>query len=81
MPYLPSALLIILGLVLLVLALLRVFRSLRGLSSASRLARARFSDRSGLLRARVAALGVAIAERRRNHWGRRDGGERAGATR
>jgi hypothetical protein len=75
-PYLPSALLIVLGLVVLVLALSRVLRSLRRFGAASATARAEFGDRSGLIKARVAALGVAIAERRRIKPTRPHGGER-----
>ena len=67
MPYLPSLVLIVLGVVVLVLTAARVIRSLRRFRDASTLVGDRVGDGVGLLRARSAALGVAIAERRPDH--------------
>ncbi|MBV9845099.1 MAG: bacteriophage holin [Kutzneria sp.] len=74
MSYLASASLVVLGLALLVVAMLRVARSLRGLAAANASTRSRFADQAGLIRARLAALGVAVAQRRRIGWGRQPGG-------
>ena len=67
MPYLPSLVLIVLGVVVLVPTTIRVIRSLRRFRVASTLVGDRVGDGVGLLRARSAALGVAIAERRPDH--------------
>ncbi|QQQ79030.1 bacteriophage holin [Saccharothrix sp. 6-C] len=67
MPYLPSLVLIALGVVVLVLTAVRVIRSLRRFRAASTLVGDRVGDGVGLLRARSAALGVALAERRPDH--------------
>jgi hypothetical protein len=63
--YVVSVALPVLGLVVLVAALLRVRRAVRGLTGAAAAAGYRVSDASGLLRARSAALGIAIRQRRR----------------
>jgi hypothetical protein len=64
-PYLISLLAVVLATV----ALLAVLAQLRGptrrLSEAARLSRAHFADRTGALTARVAALRVALNQRRR----------------
>ncbi|WP_367127208.1 bacteriophage holin [Saccharothrix sp. HUAS TT1] len=67
MPYLPILALVLLGLVLLVLTVLRVVGPLRRFRAASTLVGDRVGDGVGLLRARSAALGVAIAQRRPDH--------------
>ncbi|WP_170068078.1 bacteriophage holin [Lentzea guizhouensis] len=64
MPYTPTLALIALGLVLLVLIGVRVIRSLRRFASTRTLVGDRFGDGVGLLKARSAALKVAIAGRR-----------------
>lgn len=64
MPYLPTLLLIVLGLVVLVVVAIRLIGSLRRFRAASTLVGDRVGDGVGLLRARFAALGVALAERR-----------------
>jgi hypothetical protein len=58
---------IVLGVVVLVLICVRVIRSLRRFRAASTLVGDRVGDGAGLLRARFAALGVAVAERRPDH--------------
>ncbi|MCE6998970.1 bacteriophage holin [Saccharothrix sp. S26] len=67
MPYLPILAPIVLGVVVLVLTVLRVVRSLRRFRAASTLVGDRVGDRVGLLRARSAALAVAVAARRPDH--------------
>ncbi|MGM1059198.1 bacteriophage holin [Saccharothrix sp. Mg75] len=64
MPYLPTLLLIALGVVVLVVVGVRVIGSLRRFRAASSLVGDRVGDGVGLLRARFAALGVAVAARR-----------------
>ncbi|MFB9432172.1 bacteriophage holin [Streptoalloteichus tenebrarius] len=64
MPYLVSLLLVVLGLVVLAALVVPVLRSLRRFAVASRALRATTGDGVGLLRARAAALRVAVAERR-----------------
>lgn len=63
--YVIAALVIVLGLVLLVLTLLRTRRKVARLRVTAARAKADIADRRGLIRARVAALGVALAQRRR----------------
>lgn len=63
-PYLPSALLVLAGLLLLVLVGVRLLRALRRFARVRGAVRARMTDRTGLLRARTAALQVAFAQRR-----------------
>ncbi|MCC8243703.1 bacteriophage holin [Saccharothrix luteola] len=67
MPYLPSLVLIVLGVVVLVPFAVRALRSLRRFRAASTLVGDRVGDGVGLLRARSAALQVALAERRPDH--------------
>lgn len=66
-PYLPILVLIVLGVVVLVLTGFRVIGSLRRFRAASSLVGDRVGDGVGLLRARFAALGVAVAQRRPDH--------------
>ncbi|NUT46870.1 MAG: bacteriophage holin [Saccharothrix sp.] len=67
MPYSPILFLVLFGLVVLVLTALRVIGSLRRFRAASTLVGDRVGNGVGLLRARFAALGVALAERRPDH--------------
>ncbi|GAB2964060.1 bacteriophage holin [Saccharothrix stipae] len=67
MPYLPILALIVLGVVVLVVTVLRVIGPLRRFRAASTLVGDRVGDGVGLLRARYAALAVAVAERRPDH--------------
>ncbi|WP_052407222.1 bacteriophage holin [Allokutzneria albata] len=64
MPYLLSLLLVVAGLVVLLFVAVKVFRSLSRFGAAYAAAGRHVDDRAGLLRARSAALKVAIAERR-----------------
>ncbi|GAA3463005.1 MULTISPECIES: bacteriophage holin [Saccharothrix] len=64
MPYLPTLLLVAFGVIVLVVVGFRVIGSLRRFRAASTLVGDRVGDGAGLLRARLAALGVAVAERR-----------------
>ncbi|MGH3859724.1 bacteriophage holin [Actinokineospora sp.] len=66
MPYLPSAALALLGLALLGFFLVRVVRGLGRVRTVIGTAKATFDDESGLLRARSAALRVALADRKRS---------------
>jgi len=61
---LPSLVLVVVGVVALVVIAVRVIRSLRRFAGASSLVSDRVGDGVGLLKARSAALGVALAERR-----------------
>ncbi|GAA0514353.1 hypothetical protein GCM10011581_36470 [Saccharopolyspora subtropica] len=65
MPYVWSLVLLAVGLVLLALLLVRVVRGLRRFRSVQRQVVDDLNDRSGLVKARVAGLKVAFAERRR----------------
>ncbi|MFF0145842.1 hypothetical protein ATK36_1028 [Amycolatopsis sulphurea] len=64
MPYLPTFVLLAAGLLLLVLLLVRTFRLLRRLRHTVSMVTTDTQDQTGLLRARSAALRVAVAERR-----------------
>jgi hypothetical protein len=64
-PYTPTLALIALGLIVLVATGVRVIRSLRRFASTRTLVGDRVGDSVGLLKARRAALEVAIAGRRR----------------
>ncbi|GAA1986103.1 bacteriophage holin [Amycolatopsis minnesotensis] len=64
MSYLPSALLIVLGLVLLALIAVRAGKTLRRFRHTMSMVATNTQDRTGMLRARSAALRVAIDERR-----------------
>jgi hypothetical protein len=66
-PYLPILALILFGLVVLVAIGVRVIGSLRRFRAASTLVGDRVGDDVGLLRARFAALRVAVGERRPDH--------------
>jgi hypothetical protein len=63
--YVIAVLVILLALVLLVRTLLRTRRKAALLRATAARAGADIADRRGLIRARVAALGVALAQRRR----------------
>ncbi|WP_211767683.1 hypothetical protein [Kutzneria sp. CA-103260] len=65
MLYVIAALVILLALALLVRTLLRTRRKVTLLKATAARAGADIADRRGLIRARVAALGVALAQRRR----------------
>ncbi|WP_075740473.1 bacteriophage holin [Actinoalloteichus fjordicus] len=65
MSYLLSGLMIALGLLLLVVVVLRLLRSVRTVRRAQSRLRRTVEDRGGLLRARLAAVEVAVKERRR----------------
>ncbi|MFD4672648.1 bacteriophage holin [Lentzea sp. NPDC058450] len=64
MPSTPTLALIVVALIVLVIAAIRVLRSLRRFARTRTLVRDRVGDRVGLLKARSAALKVALAERR-----------------
>ncbi|MCS7477158.1 bacteriophage holin [Umezawaea endophytica] len=66
MPYLPSLVLVVVGVVALVAVVIRVVGSLRHFTKASSLVGDNVGDGVGLLKARSAALGVAFAERRKD---------------
>ncbi|MEU7476134.1 bacteriophage holin [Lentzea sp. NPDC042327] len=85
MPYTPTLALLVLGLIVLVVIGRLVLRSLRRFASARTLVGDRVGDGVGLLKARSAALKVALAERRRTEqvptrddpaYDRRGGGDR-----
>ena len=65
MLYVIAALVIVLGLLLLGLTLQRTLRKAARLKATASQVGADIADRRGMLRARVAALGVAFAQRRR----------------
>ena len=65
MPYLPTVVLVAIGLLLLVLLLVRTIKVLRGFKQTASMVATNTQDRAGLIRARSAALRVAFAERRR----------------
>ncbi|GAA3569791.1 hypothetical protein GCM10022222_62400 [Amycolatopsis ultiminotia] len=64
MPYLPTYVLLAVGLLLLVVLLVRTIGVLRRLRRTVSMVSAAAHDRTGLLRARSAALRVAVAQRR-----------------
>jgi len=64
-PYLPTVVLVAIGLLLLVLLLVRTMKVLRGFKQTASMVATNTQDRAGLIRARSAALRVAFAERRR----------------
>jgi hypothetical protein len=64
-PYLPTVALLVLGLLALVAVLVPALRAVRRFAATAARANARVADGTGLLRARYAALGVAIRGRRR----------------
>ncbi|WP_284744967.1 bacteriophage holin [Amycolatopsis sp. RTGN1] len=65
MPYLPTVVLVAIGLLLLVLLLVRTVKVLRGFQQTASMVATNTQDRAGLIRARSAALRVAFAQRRR----------------
>lgn len=64
MPYLPTAVLVALGLVLLVLVVVRTLGAVRRFTTAAAMVNGRVSDEAGVIRARSAAVSVAVAQRR-----------------
>ena len=64
MSYLPTLIVVVVGLVLLVAVLARLRRHVRGFNQAADAARANFGYETGTLRARLAALRVAMKETR-----------------
>ncbi|MFF1611253.1 bacteriophage holin [Amycolatopsis sp. NPDC058278] len=65
MPYLPTALLILIGLAGLVVLLVRTVKVLRAFRQTTSMVATNTQDRAGLVRARSAALRVAFAQRHR----------------
>lgn len=65
MPYLISALAAAVGVVVLIALLVRLAGPTRELARTARASGARLADRRGLLTARIAALRVQLAQRRR----------------
>jgi HAMP domain-containing protein len=63
-PYLISAVAVAAGVVVLLTALVRLGGPLRRLADTARQSRAHFADRVGALAARIAALRVAVNQRR-----------------
>ena len=64
MPYLISVLAVVAGAVMLITVLVRLGGPLRRLGDTARQSRAHFADRIGALAARIAALRVAVNQRR-----------------
>ncbi len=64
MPYLPTAVLLVLGLALLVVLLVRTAKVLRAFRRTTSMVATNTQDRAGLVRARAAGLRVAFAQRR-----------------
>ncbi|WP_328610030.1 bacteriophage holin [Amycolatopsis sp. NBC_00345] len=64
MPYLPTVVLLAAGLLVLIVLLVRTLRVLRGFRRTMSMVATNTQDRTGLLRARSAALRVAVAQRR-----------------
>ena len=64
MSYLPTWIVVVVGLGLLVLVLVRALRGVRRFNTTAAVAGARIEDRTGTLRARTAALRVAMKETR-----------------
>lgn len=65
MPYLPTVVLVAIGLLLLVVLVVRTAKVLRGFKQTASMVATNTQDRAGLIRARSAALRVAFAQRRR----------------
>ncbi|OZM72953.1 hypothetical protein CFN78_11915 [Amycolatopsis antarctica] len=65
MLYLPSVVLAVVGLVVLIILVVRIVRLLRRFSRTASMVTRDTGDRAGLLRARSAALRVALDGRRR----------------
>lgn len=66
MPYVWTLVLLAVGLILLVWLLVRVFLDIRRFLAAQRQVARAIGDRSGLVKARIAGLKVAFAQRRRS---------------
>ncbi|WP_086842645.1 bacteriophage holin [Amycolatopsis kentuckyensis] len=64
MPYLPTAVLIVLGLAVLVVLSVRTVKVLRAFRQTTSMVVTNTQDRAGLVRARAAGLRVAFARRR-----------------
>jgi hypothetical protein len=64
MSYLPTWIVVVVGLLVLVVVLVRVFRHVRGFSRVVAAAGAHFDHENGTLKARSAALRVAVRETR-----------------
>lgn len=64
MPYLPSIVLAVAGLLLLGFLVTRTFRALRRFSAVRNAAVTSTGDRAGLIRARAAGIRVALGQRR-----------------
>ncbi|HWM02011.1 MAG TPA: bacteriophage holin [Actinophytocola sp.] len=62
MSYLPTGIVVVVGLLLLVGLLFRVFRPVRRFGVTATVVNARFADETGRLRARSAALRVAMKD-------------------
>jgi hypothetical protein len=62
--YLPTVVLLAAGLLVLIVLLVRTLRVLRGFRRTMSMVATNTQDRTGLLRARSAALRVAVAQRR-----------------
>ncbi len=77
MPYLTSLLAAIAGVVVLLVLLMRLGAANRRLSEMILLSRSHFATRTGILAARIAALRVALRERRHRN---RDGSRPASAA-
>ncbi|GHF92017.1 MULTISPECIES: bacteriophage holin [Amycolatopsis] len=65
MPYLPTAALLVLGLVVLVVLLVRTVKVLRAFRQTTSMVVTNTQDRAGLVRARAAGLRVAFGQRHR----------------
>jgi hypothetical protein len=83
MSYLPTLIVVVVGLVLLVAVFVRLRRHVRGFNQTADVARANIGYETGTLRARLAALRVAMKETRArvkhtpavvpsNSWGRQE---------
>ncbi|HEY2058175.1 bacteriophage holin [Amycolatopsis sp. NBC_01480] len=64
MPYLPTVVLLAAGLLVLIVLLVRTLRVLRGFRRTMSMVATNTQERTGLLRARSAALRVAVVQRR-----------------
>lgn len=65
MPYVSSLVLLGLGVLLLALLLIKMYRALRRFRAVQKQVTADINDRSGLVKARMAGVRVAVGERRR----------------
>lgn len=64
MSYLPTWIVVVVGLLLLVMVLTRALRTVRRFGATAAVVNARFVDETGMLRARSAALRVAMKDTR-----------------